>query len=48
MECTHKIVTTPVSAKELAASLPAEAWKKMGWRQGGKQKLHSRFVCQCH
>jgi SRSO17 transposase len=34
----------PVSAKELAASLPAEAWRKVTWRQGVKQKLHSRFA----
>jgi len=34
----------PVSAKELAMSLPAEAWKKVTWRQGVKQKLHSRFA----
>jgi SRSO17 transposase len=34
----------PVSAKELAVSLPAEAWKKVTWRQGVKQKLHSRFA----
>jgi SRSO17 transposase len=34
----------PVSAKELAVSLPAEAWKQVTWRQGVKQKLHSRFA----
>jgi SRSO17 transposase len=34
----------PVSVKELAVSLPAEAWKKVTWRQGVKQKLHSRFA----
>jgi SRSO17 transposase len=34
----------PVSAKELAVSLPAEAWKKVTWRQGVKKKLHSRFA----
>jgi SRSO17 transposase len=34
----------PVSAKELAVSLPAEVWKKVTWRQGVKQKLHSRFA----
>jgi SRSO17 transposase len=34
----------PVSAKELAVSVPAEAWKKVTWRQGVKQKLHSRFA----
>jgi SRSO17 transposase len=34
----------PVSVKELALSLPTEAWKKVTWRQGVKQKLHSRFA----
>jgi SRSO17 transposase len=34
----------PVSAKELALCLPAEAWKKVVWRQGVKKKLHSRFA----
>jgi SRSO17 transposase len=34
----------PVSAKELAVSLPAEAWHKVTWRQGVKQKLQSRFA----
>lgn len=34
----------PVSVKELALSLPAEAWKKVAWRQGVKQKLQSRFA----
>jgi SRSO17 transposase len=34
----------PVSAREVAVSLPAEAWKKVTWRQGVKQKLHSRFA----
>jgi SRSO17 transposase len=34
----------PLSAKELALSLPAEAWKQVTWRQGVKQKLHSRFA----
>lgn len=34
----------PVSVKELALSLPAEAWTKVAWRQGTKQKLQSRFV----
>ena len=28
----------PVSVKELAMSLPAEAWKKVTWRQGVKKK----------
>ena len=34
----------PVSAKELATSLPAEAWYKVTWRQGVKKKLQSRFA----
>jgi SRSO17 transposase len=34
----------PVSVKELALSLPSEAWKKVTWRQGVKQKLQSRFT----
>jgi SRSO17 transposase len=34
----------PVSAKQLAVSLPVEAWKKVAWRQGVKQKLYSRFA----
>jgi SRSO17 transposase len=34
----------PVSVKELARSLPAEAWKKVTWRQGVKRKLQSRFA----
>ena len=34
----------PVSVKDLALSLPAEAWKKVAWRQGVKQKLQSRFA----
>jgi len=34
----------PVSAKQLAVALPADAWKKVTWRQGVKQKLHSRFA----
>jgi SRSO17 transposase len=34
----------PVSVKELALSLSGEAWKKVSWRQGVKQKLQSRFA----
>jgi SRSO17 transposase len=34
----------PVSARELALSLPAEVWKKVSWRQGVKNKLTSRFA----
>src|SRR6201995_2746874 len=34
----------PVSAKELALSLPAQAWTNVAWRQGVKDKLVSRFA----
>jgi SRSO17 transposase len=34
----------PVSVKDLAMALPAEAWNTVWWRQGVKQKLHSRFA----
>jgi SRSO17 transposase len=34
----------PVSAKALALSLPADAWKNLSWRQGVKDKLISRFA----
>ena len=34
----------PVSVKDLALSLPAEAWKRVSWRQGVKKKLTSRFT----
>jgi SRSO17 transposase len=29
----------PASVNELALSLPADAWTKVTWRQGAKQKL---------
>jgi SRSO17 transposase len=34
----------PVSVKEMALSLPPEAWKSVPWRQGVKKKLRSRFA----
>jgi SRSO17 transposase len=34
----------PVSARQLALTLPAEAWKAVNWRQGTKHKLRSRFA----
>jgi SRSO17 transposase len=34
----------PVSAKQLALSLPASAWKDVGWRQGSRETLRSRFA----
>jgi SRSO17 transposase len=35
---------SPKSVKQLAASLPAAAWKSVVWRQGTNQKLRSRFA----
>jgi SRSO17 transposase len=34
----------PVSAKQLAFSLPAFAWKEIGWRPGSQKTLRSRFA----
>jgi SRSO17 transposase len=34
----------PVSVKEMALSLPAQAWKTITWRQGTDRKLRSRFA----
>lgn len=34
----------PVPVKELAISLPAEAWRAVTWRQGTRHKLRSRFA----
>ena len=34
----------PVSAKELALGLPAEAWKTVNWREGTRHQLRSRFA----
>ena len=34
----------PVTAKELALSLPSLTWKTVSWRQGVKKKLTSRFA----
>jgi SRSO17 transposase len=34
----------PVSAKQLALSLPAKAWKDVAWRQGTRRPLRSRFA----
>jgi len=34
----------PASAKELALSLPEDSWTSLSWRQGTRQKLHSRFA----
>jgi len=34
----------PVSAKDLAAGLPKEAWRRVTWRQGSNAPLASRFA----
>jgi SRSO17 transposase len=34
----------PTSAKRLAHTLPATAWKTVKWRQGSQDQLHSRFA----
>jgi SRSO17 transposase len=34
----------PVSAKQLALSLPPEAWHNISWREGSLAKLRSRFA----
>ena len=34
----------PVSAKDLALSLPAEAWREVEWREGSNDPLTSRFA----
>ncbi len=34
----------PVSVKELAFSLPADAWSDISWRQGVAKRLRSRFA----
>jgi SRSO17 transposase len=34
----------PVSAKQLALSLPAKAWKTVAWREGTRRPLRSRFA----
>jgi SRSO17 transposase len=34
----------PVSAKQLAVSLPASAWREIRWRPGSRETLRSRFT----
>jgi SRSO17 transposase len=34
----------PVSAKDLALALPAQAWKEVPWREGTRRQLRSRFT----
>jgi SRSO17 transposase len=36
-----------VLVRDLAMSLPGEAWRKVTWRQGAKHKLQSRFATPC-
>jgi len=36
----------PLSAKALAESLPAEAWRVVSWREGSNADLTSRFTAQ--
>ena len=40
----HDSEHRPVSAKELALRLPAEAWRDVEWREGSNQTLSSRFA----
>ena len=40
----HDADHRPISAKELAMRLPAEAWKDVEWREGSSQPLSSRFA----
>jgi SRSO17 transposase len=35
---------TPISAKQLALSLPTVAWKTVAWRDGSRRSLRSRFT----
>jgi SRSO17 transposase len=34
----------PISAKQLAMSLPATTWRNIAWREGSQAKLQSRFA----
>jgi SRSO17 transposase len=34
----------PISVKQSAFNLPASAWKEIGWRQGSRETLRSRFA----
>ena len=40
----HDAEHRPVSAKDLAMRLSAEAWKDVEWREGSNQALSSRFA----
>jgi SRSO17 transposase len=35
---------TPISARDLAMSLPSSAWKNVSWREGTRKPLRSRFA----
>jgi SRSO17 transposase len=35
----------PVSVKQLAFGLPQRAWRTIGWREGSRERLTSRFAC---
>lgn len=34
----------PFTVERLARGLPAKAWREVSWREGSKQRLHSRFA----
>ena len=36
--------TQPLSAEQLAKSLPADAWRDIAWREGADRTLRSRFA----
>jgi len=36
----------PVCVRELAISLPFSAWKTVRWREGTRDRLHSRFAAR--
>jgi len=40
----HDAAHRPISAKQLATRLPAEAWNEVEWREGSNQPLSSRFA----
>ncbi|HET6177049.1 MAG TPA: IS701 family transposase [Candidatus Sulfotelmatobacter sp.] len=35
---------SPLTAKDMAFALPPEQWKKVGWREGTRKPLQSRFA----
>jgi SRSO17 transposase len=34
----------PVTVRQLAQELPPQAWREVGWREGSKERLSSRFA----